>query len=47
MEYISESGILLDSFWNEIRDESGSIIIIPKNQRQHYQVITKEQRGLY
>ncbi len=43
--YITEIGILLDDFWNELRDEGGCIIVIPKNQRWYYQTITKEQRG--
>ena len=45
--FITEIGILLDDFFNEIRDEEGCIVVIPQNQRWTYKTITKEERGVY
>jgi hypothetical protein len=36
--YITRTGIALDDFGNEIRDENGQIIIVPKNQRAFYDI---------
>ena len=34
--YISRDGIALDDFGNEVRDEHGQIIIVPKDERHFY-----------
>lgn len=46
MEYISESGVLLNDFGHEIRDENGALIYIEPKYRKNFEVLTKEQRGI-
>jgi hypothetical protein len=36
--YITRTGIALDDFGNEVRDENGLVIIVPKNQRAFYDI---------
>ena len=45
-EYISESGILLNDFGHEIRDENGEIIFIEPEYRKNYELLTDDQRGV-
>ena len=45
MEYISESGILLNDFGHEIRDENGEIIFIEPDYRKDYKVLTNDERA--
>jgi hypothetical protein len=44
-EYISESGILLNDFGHEIRDENGEIIFIEPDYRKDYKVLTNDERA--
>ena len=37
--YITSTGIALDDFGNEVRDESGAIIIVPEDDRENYTVL--------
>jgi hypothetical protein len=36
--YITRTGIALDDFGNEIRDENGQIVIVPENERAFYDI---------
>jgi len=40
-QFIDESGILLDDDYNELRDEEGCAIHIPKKDWKHYKIITE------
>jgi hypothetical protein len=36
--YITSTGVALDDFGNEVRDESGAVIIVPENERANYDI---------
>ena len=36
--YITSTGIALDDFGNEVRDESGAVVIVPEDERANYKV---------
>lgn len=40
--YIDRSGIGLDEYGNEYRDEDGMIFLVPEQYRQHYKVLERE-----
>lgn len=45
--YISNTGIALDDFGNEVRDENGAVIIVPENEREYYDIaFTSNGNGL-
>jgi hypothetical protein len=37
--YINESGIGLDDYGNEYRDEDGMIYLVPVELRQHFKIL--------
>ena len=37
--YITSTGIALDDFLHELRDENGEIIIVPEDERSNYQTV--------
>ena len=43
--HINEGGILLDDDNNELRDEEGCIIHIPKKDWKHYKIITEREKS--
>ena len=36
--YITSTGIALDDFGNEVRDESGAVVIVPEDERHFYDI---------
>jgi len=36
--YITSTGIALDDFGNEVRDESGAVVIVPEDERANYDI---------
>ena len=36
--YITSTGIALDDFGHEVRDENGEIIIVPEDERANYDI---------
>ena len=39
--YIDDSGIALDDYGNEFRDENGQIVIIPLEERRYFKTIER------
>lgn len=40
--YITSTGIALDDFGNEVRDENGVIVIVPENERTNYTIVRSD-----
>ena len=36
--YITSTGVALDDFGNEVRDESGAVVIVPEDERANYDI---------
>jgi len=36
--YITSTGVALDDFGNEVRDENGAVVIVPENERANYDI---------